>query len=200
MSLFISLFILFISVVFHEYAHAWVANKLGDPTAKLAGRLTLNPLKHIDPFGSIILPAVLILSNANFLFAWAKPVPVNFWQLKNPKRDMIFVGIAGPVTNIILAMVASLFLRISISPVLNFFLLTAVLINVVLATFNMLPIPPLDGSRLVFGLLPPRLAYQYARIEPYGILIVLVLVWLGLFQRIILPVVNLIVYFLLKGI
>ncbi|MCK5581680.1 MAG: site-2 protease family protein [Candidatus Omnitrophica bacterium] len=174
-------FVLFFSVVLHECAHGWVAYKLGDPTAKLAGRLTLNPIKHIDPFGTIILPVMLKLMG--FLpLGWAKPVPVNFLRLRNPKRDMIFVALAGPATNIVLAVVAVQFLKLGVYPLLNEFLLTVIFINLLLAIFNLVPVPPLDGSRIVMGLLPPQIARSYAQIEPFGLLVVIILLNLGLLK------------------
>lgn len=177
------------AIVLHEYAHGWVAYRLGDPTAKLSGRLTLNPLSHIDPMGSVIIPGFLFLAYFSgwtshlMLFGWAKPVPVNYMRLKVPKRDMMLVAVAGPVVNIILAFVFSVIIRLVTS---EFFLVdvlkSAVAINLVLAIFNILPIPPLDGSRIVSGILPNRLAYLYNRIEPYGIFIVLLLLQFGLLR------------------
>ena len=187
--------ILIIAIVPHEYAHGWVANKLGDPTAKDAGRLTLNPLKHVDPFGTIILPGILLtlmyLGMNRFLFGWAKPVPVNFARLNNPKRDMILVAIAGPITNIFIAIIFIQLLKFDIFPTNASFLQTAIFLNVLLAVFNMMPIPPLDGSRVVMGLLPRSLAIAYMRLEPYGMLIVFALFYFGLFEKIVLPLVYL---------
>ncbi len=192
----IFVFILFPSIVLHEYAHGWVAYKLGDATAKQAGRLTLNPLKHIDLFGTIILPGVLIFlrffGSPILPVGFAKPVPVNFFNLRNPKRDMMLVGLAGPAMNVMLAFLcAKLLMSRFISAQVAEALLIAVFINLLLATFNMLPIPPLDGSRLVMGLLPRQLASVYARIEPFGILIVILLVSkTDIFERVIGPVVE----------
>lgn len=177
------------AVILHEYAHGWVAYKLGDPTAKLAGRLTLNPIKHIDPVGTILLPAFLILMRSPILFGWAKPVPVNFLNLYRPKRDMLWVGIAGPVVNIFLAVTLSLLLKLELSDGLRDILGLAILVNLILAVFNMLPIPPLDGSRLVMSLLPMPYARSYAKLEPYGILIVFVLLYFGLLNRVVWPLV-----------
>ncbi|HTM11157.1 MAG TPA: site-2 protease family protein [Verrucomicrobiae bacterium] len=171
-------------VIFHEVAHGWVANKLGDPTAARMGRLTLNPISHIDLFGTIILPALLYISGARFLFGYAKPVPVNFNNLRNPKTDMIWVALAGPLTNILLALASLYALKFAngsqtdASPTMMPILLMAqvsVEINVMLATFNLFPIPPLDGGRVLVGLLPRRLSTTVARIEPFGFLIIILL-------------------------
>jgi Zn-dependent protease len=167
------IFVLGTAVILHECAHGWVALKFGDPTAKLLGRLTLNPFKHIDPIGTVLVPIITKLT-LGFPFGWAKPVPVNFANLNNPKRDMIFVALAGPAVNIVLALVASVFL--SFAP--KIFGL-AVVINLMLATFNMMPIPPLDGSRVVAGLLPTSLARKYLYLEPFGFIIVIVLLQSG---------------------
>lgn len=177
------------AVILHEYAHGWVAYKLGDPTAKSAGRLTLNPLKHVDPVGTILLPALLILMRSPILFGWAKPVPVNFMNLDRPKRDMLWVGIAGPVVNILLAVALSLLLKLELAEGLREILGLAILVNLVLAVFNMLPIPPLDGSRLVMSLLPLPYARSYAKLEPYGILIVFGLLYFGLLDQVVWPLV-----------
>ena len=176
-----------IAVVIHEYAHGWVAYKLGDPTAKYAGRLTLNPLAHIDPVGTIIFPLLLILMRSPFLFAWAKPVPVNFYRLRNPKRDMIWVGLAGPASNLSLALLLSILLRLNFPfPLL---LLGGIFINLILGVFNLIPVPPLDGSRILMGLLPHNLANSFARLEPYGFIILFAFLWLGIFHKFILPIV-----------
>jgi Zn-dependent protease len=186
--------ILFSAIVLHEYAHGWMANKLGDPTAKEAGRLTLNPIKHVDPVGTILVPGVLLalilLGYNQFIFGWAKPVPVNFMRLRHPKRDMMWVGLAGPAINVALAIVFSQMLKLSLSPANRELIILAIFINLLLAIFNMVPIPPLDGSRLLMGLLPNNLAISYARLERYGLFIVVGLLYVGLFERIVLPVVD----------
>ena len=192
MTLLLSLLIFFFAVIIHEYAHGWVAWKLGDPTARFMGRLTLNPFAHIDPIGTIFLPLILIMTHSPILFGWAKPVPVDFFNLNNPKRDMIWVGLAGPAANIIFAIALSLLLKIPLL-IASYFavsvITTAIMANLVLAVFNLLPIPPLDGSRVMTGLLPYNLGLEYSKIEPYGFIIIFVLLWLGAINTIIWPVV-----------
>jgi len=183
------------AIILHECAHGWVANKLGDPTAKNLGRLTLNPLKHIDPFGTIILPFMLWLSGVT-PFGWAKPIPVNPMNFTHPKRDMMWVGLAGPAVNIVLAVILSQFLKLDLSGDIQSIIQLAILINLFLAVFNMVPIPPLDGSRLVIGLLPNRYAYLYSRLEPVGIILVFLLFVVGKFQILLLPVIDYLASFL----
>jgi Zn-dependent protease len=170
---------LVIAITFHEAAHGFVAHRLGDNTAWQLGRVSFNPLKHIDPFGTLLLPAILLLSHSPFLFGYAKPVPVNFRALRHPRLDMVWVALAGPVTNIALALVAAAaFHLLGFAPenTAQWFadnLKNAIVINVVLAVFNMLPIPPLDGGRVAVGLLPNALAIPLSRLEPYGMLILI---------------------------
>jgi Zn-dependent protease len=170
---------LVIAITFHEAAHAFVAHRLGDNTASELGRVSFNPLKHIDPFGTVILPGILLLSHSPFLFGYAKPVPVNFRNLNHPRLDMVWVALAGPATNIVLALVAAAaFHALPLVPAsaaqwVADNLKNALVINVVLAVFNMLPIPPLDGGRVAVGLLPNVLAYPLSRLEPYGMLILI---------------------------
>ena len=197
MSVIFSIILFFLAVVIHEFAHGWMAYKLGDPTAKYSGRLTLNPIAHIDPVGTIILPLFLIITGSPILFGWAKPIPVNFRGLHNPKKDMIWVGLAGPCANIILAVIISLILKLGIVFIPFLVLKYFMLLNLVLAVFNLIPIPPLDGSRVVMGLLPPKAAYQYMQLEQFGFIIIVVMLYLGLFQSIIWPIVLTILKFLL---
>jgi Zn-dependent protease len=183
------------AIVLHEYAHGWSADRLGDPTARLSGRLTLNPIKHIDPVGSILIPGMLLfayltgMTKSLFLFGWAKPVPVNFSRLHHPKRDMMLVALAGPAINIVIAFVLAFLIRSDFAGDHTATLKWAFEMNLILAVFNMIPVPPLDGSRVVSGLLPNRLAYSYNRLERWGILIVLLAVNLG-FLQFIYPVVD----------
>ena len=191
MKFIITLSIFFFAVIIHEYAHGWIAWKLGDSTAKAAGRLTLNPLAHIDPIGTIFLPLILLITNSPVVFGWAKPVPVAFRNLDNPKKDMVWVAIAGPTANVLFAIFLSFILKLSVgaSPLFLAVLTSGILINLVLAIFNMLPIPPLDGSRVTMGLLPIDLARRYAKLEPYGFIIIFGLLYLGVIRSVIWPVV-----------
>lgn len=176
-SLIVNFVPIILAIVLHELAHGYAAYRLGDNTAKIYGRLTLNPLKHIDPFGSILLPALLYFSHAGFMFGWAKPVPVNFNNLKNSKRDLIIVSAAGIVTNLVLAIISALLLKAvsflpqsTIQGILGLFLLNMVVFNVVLAIFNALPIPPLDGSKILFGWVNKPWAQRYVNSERDGLI------------------------------
>jgi Zn-dependent protease len=170
---------LIFAITFHEAAHAFAAYRLGDDTAYRLGRVSFNPIRHIDPFGTVLMPAILLLTHAPFLFGYAKPVPVNFRALNNPRIGMVLVALAGPVTNIALAVIAAFaFHGLDLVPPnaarwVADNLKNALVINVILAIFNMMPIPPLDGGRVAVGLLPRPLALPLARLEPYGMLILI---------------------------
>ena len=193
----LSLAIFFSAVVIHEFAHGLVAFWLGDKTAKYAGRLTLNPLAHIDPVGTIFLPILLMISKSPVVFGWAKPVPINYWGLRNPKRDILWVGLAGPLSNILIAFLLSLVIKsLSLPLILLYLAKQAILVNLVLAVFNLMPIPPLDGSRVVISLLPVSLTSKYASIERYGFIILFALLYFGFFERVIYPIVKIILAFM----
>ncbi len=169
------------SIVVHEVAHGYAADRLGDPTARLAGRLTLNPIKHLDMFGSIILPLLLVVSHAGFVFGWAKPVPYNPYNLHNKRRGTIIVGLAGIVANFILAVFFGLILRAVIASGMENLALfsvleTIVFVNILLAFFNLIPIPPLDGSRVLFAILPVRFRHFENMLERYGFIFLIVFI------------------------
>ncbi len=174
------------AITVHEVAHGWVAKIKGDKTASMLGRLTLNPVKHVDIVGTIIIPGLLLISGTGFIFGWAKPVPVDPRNFKNPKKDMALVALAGPVANILMAIAWALIARLgvtveieAISLPLIYTGIAGISINLVLAIINLIPIPPLDGSRIVSGVLPNKLAWQYNKLERYGFIALLILLWTG---------------------
>ncbi len=172
----ISLIVLVFSVIMHEISHGYVADRLGDPTARVAGRLTLNPIPHIDLFGSILLPFFLIATGSPILIGWAKPVPIDPFNLKDPRRDSALIAFAGPATNLVLAGAAALLLRLtSTSEFFIVFLTQLIVINLVLAILNLLPVSPLDGFKVVGGLLPASRAHEWYQLERYGIIFLLLL-------------------------
>ncbi|MFA6129677.1 MAG: site-2 protease family protein [Candidatus Omnitrophota bacterium] len=194
-SFIISFGLLLIAMTVHEFAHGLAAYKLGDSTAKFSGRLTLNPLAHIDPFWTILLPLILFLSTSgHFVFGAAKPVPIDYRALKNPKRDIIWIGVSGPLANLILAFITAQVLKFIPLPAVAVYLFSnLLLINVVLALFNLIPIPPLDGSRVLMGLLPEGLSQMYTSLERYGFIILFLFIWLGVFDRLLWPMVGLVI-------
>jgi Zn-dependent protease len=191
-ALIISFSLLVIAMTVHEFAHGWIAFKLGDKTAKYSGRLTLNPLAHIDPVWTILIPLMLFLgSKGQFVFGAAKPVPVDYTQLNNPKRDMIWIALSGPLANIIFAVLISLLLRFMPQNTLPAALLANLAVmNIVLGVFNLIPIPPLDGSKIVLGILPSKIAIKYALLEQYSFIILIILVWSGAIGSFLWPAVE----------
>ena len=188
-----------LAITLHEAAHGYVARHFGDPTADLAGRITLNPLRHIDPVGTLLVPASILALSSLFgaggiLFGWAKPVPVNFSRLRNPKADMLWVAAAGPFTNLIMALGWAILFRIALIGEPGAYTLpllkmadAGMQINAVLMVLNLLPLPPLDGGRIAVSLLPQHLAWRFARLEPYGFPILLVLLFTGVLGSILWP-------------
>jgi Zn-dependent protease len=188
-----------LAITVHETAHGWVARRFGDKTAEMLGRLTLNPIKHIDPVGTILVPAVMLLLPGGFVFGWAKPVPVDWRNFKHPKQDMAWVAVAGPASNLLMALAWALAARVAlglsadnwIALPLLFMGVAGIFINTILMVLNLLPLPPLDGGRVVTGLLPAPYAYQFARIEPYGFFILVALLMTGVLSIVMWPVVQL---------
>lgn len=198
-----------LAVMLHEIAHGYIANKLGDPTAKMLGRLTLNPIAHIDLFGTIIMPIMLyIFTNGQFMFGYAKPVPINPDNFKNPKRDMALSAAGGPITNILIAFISAAILKYIIIPFsaimpldvgkkiltpIAMMLESSIFINIILASFNLIPVPPLDGGRVLAGLLPQRYSEMLSKIEPYGMIIVILIIITGIARFLILPLKTLLI-------
>ncbi len=187
-----------LAIILHEVAHGWVAEKFGDNTARWMGRITLNPVKHIDPVGTVLIPIVLVVIGSPFLFGYAKPVPIDSRKMRNPKRDMIWVALAGPATNLILALLSTILLMLVLQlPQSLFWVIeplalmcqASIIINMVLCVFNLLPLPPLDGGRIAVGLLPGPMAWQLSRLEPFGFLIIVALLVFGVLQGVIGPLI-----------
>ena len=192
-----------LAITLHEAAHGYVAMRFGDMTAYAAGRVSLNPIRHIDPVGTVALPLALLalaklFGGGGMLFGWAKPVPVNFANLRHPKRDMLWVAAAGPLSNLAMALLWALAIKISVSLPAGYFALplalmgaAGVFINIIFMVLNLLPLPPLDGGRILVSLLPHRLAYKLSRIEPYGFVILVVLLFAGVLNFILWPLIVL---------
>jgi Zn-dependent protease len=190
-----------LAITLHEAAHGYVARHFGDMTAYLEGRVSLNPLRHIDPFGTVALPLILLaltkLFGGGIIFGWAKPVPVNFANLRHPKRDMLWVAAAGPLSNFAMALIWALVLKLGLSMPESYFALplalmgaAGVFFNIIIMVLNLVPLPPLDGGRILVSLLPHRLAWRVARIEPYGFLILIVLLFTGVLGAMLWPAIG----------
>ena len=186
------------AITLHEVAHGWVANKLGDGTARMLGRLSLNPIKHIDPVGTIAIPLMMLVLQTGFLFGWAKPVPVSTKNFKSPRRDMAIVAIAGPLANLAMAVFWVLFMKIAISTLgdsgvgqgLRAMGEAGIIINLILFVFNLIPIPPLDGGRVLSHFLPASASDMLDKIEPYGFFIIIGLIYFGVFNTILSPIIS----------
>jgi Zn-dependent protease len=191
-----------LAITLHEAAHGYVAMRFGDMTAYAAGRVSLNPIRHIDPVGTIALPLALlalakVFGGGGMLFGWAKPVPVNFANLRHPKRDMLWVAAAGPLSNLAMALIWAVSAKVGVSLPGNYFALplalmgaAGVFINVIFMVLNLLPLPPLDGGRMLVSLLPHRYAYKFSRVEPYGFVILIVLLFTGVLGFVLWPVIS----------
>lgn len=201
LSLLISIICLFLAITIHEFSHSWTADRLGDPTPRLLGRVTLNPLAHLDPLGTL-LPVFLIFSGSPFVFGWGKPAPFDPFNLRHPKKDSAIIALSGPASNLILSLICSLVIKLTYSPLLANLLLPFVFINVSLAVFNLLPVPPLDGSKILYGFLPMDWAEEYNRfMATYGtILLVLLIIPIkgaSLAVSLIMPVISFVLNLLL---
>ncbi|MCB5187047.1 site-2 protease family protein [Methylobacillus caricis] len=189
------------AITVHEAAHGYVAKYFGDTTAQSLGRITLNPIKHIDPVGTILVPALLVFSGTGFLFGWAKPVPVDYSRLHNPKRDMRWVAAAGPASNFVMAIFWALVFKFSsllpteLTVPMAYMGQAGILVNVVLMVLNLLPLPPLDGGRIAVSLMPNQMAYKFAQVERYGFIILLVLMFTGILSKILMPFISLFLAF-----
>jgi len=189
---------LVLSITLHEAAHGFAALRFGDDTAQRMGRISANPLRHVDPFGTLLLPALLLLSGSNILFGWAKPVPVNFAKLRHPKRDMLWVAAAGPFSNLLMAFVWGLVFKFGdglagSNPAATWLILVGacgIFVNVVFCVLNLLPLPPLDGGRIAVSLLPHRAAWRFAQIEQFGLIILIVLLVTGLLGKVLWPLIH----------
>jgi Zn-dependent protease len=187
-----------LGITVHEVAHGWIASRLGDRTAMMLGRLTLNPLKHIDPVGTILIPGLLLLMHAGFIFGYAKPVPITWQNLKQPKRDMALVAVAGPLSNLLMGIGWALLIRVALllgesGTALAYMGVAGITINAILMILNLLPLPPLDGGRVMTGLLPGPWAYRFSRIEPYGFFILIGLLVTGVLGLILWPLISLVI-------
>ncbi len=208
----IQLLVILLALSVHESAHAWMAERFGDPTGRLQGRISLNPIAHIDPIGTIVFPVMLAIIGAP-VFGWAKPVQVNPFNLRNPRKDSIYIAAAGPVSNIIMAIggivvfiilkqagiVGSIYVTSRSAEAITILLLNLILINIFLAIFNLLPVPPLDGSRILEGVLEGEALRTFKKIEPYGFFILMAVIYLGVFDLIARPVINFIMKILFYG-
>jgi len=191
MEIIITFAILLFSAIVHEVSHGLMAEKLGDDTAREEGRITLNPIPHIDLFGSILLPLLLLLAHSPIIFGAAKPVPVNFGNLKNPKTGMALVSLAGPASNFILAIIGAVIIKVGIANSVAYpILIQFIFINLVLGTFNLVPIPPLDGSKILASFAPDKWMYKILDLERYGFILVLIFLYLGVLERILFPVIK----------